>query len=210
MVNRSSHPLKVWFLFWDVAVAVTAWLGAYWLRFESGLIPIYLDQPDFDLCLGGLPLVVLISFVCFRYAGLYDIGRMTRFREEGLAVAKGVALGALLLASIAFALRYKYESRIAFAIFTGLAFFGLLTFRRLTWFAVGRLRAGGYNQSHALIVGTGRLARRTARTFRLSSWMGIQTVAYVEDDPGKVACDRPVVGPLSDLPRLIEELLAKS
>ncbi len=206
MVNRSSQPLKVWFLVWDVAAVVGAWIGAYWLRFEAGLLELYHDQPNFDLCLGNLPLVVLIALVCFRYAGLYDIHRMTRFREEGYAVGKGVALCTLLVATMTFALRYQYESRIAFAIFTGLAFFGLLTLRRLTWFAVGRLRAGGYNQSHALIVGTGRLARRTSRSFTLSSWMGIQTVAYVEDDPGKVPCDRPVVGPIADLPRLIEEL----
>ncbi len=206
MVNRSSQPLKVWFVVGDVLVAVAAWLAAYWLRFEAGLLELYHDQPNFELCLGGMPLVVVLSLACFRYAGLYDIHRMTRFREEGFAIAKGVTLCTLLLASITFALRYQYESRVAFAIFSGLAFFGLIAFRRLTWIAVGRLRAGGYNQSHALIVGTGRLARRTSRTFKLSSWMGIQTVAYVEDEPGKVQCDRPVVGPIADLPRLIEEL----
>ncbi len=206
MVNRSSQPLKVWFIVWDVLVTVCAWLGAYWIRFESELLELYHDQPGFDLCLGSLPLVVLTGLACFRSVGLYDIHRMTRFREEGLAVAKAVALCTLLVASITFAIRSHYESRIAFAIFTALALVGLVTFRRLTWFTVGRLRSGGYNQSHALIVGTGRLARRTARSFQLSSWMGIQTVAYVEDNPGTVACDRPVLGPLADLPRLIEEL----
>ena len=206
MVNRSSQPLKVWFLVGDVLAVVGAWLGAYWLRFESGLLELYHDQPNFDLCLGNLPLVVFLGLVCFRYVGLYDIHRMTRFREEGIAVGKGVALCTLLVAAMTFALRYQYESRIAFAMFAGLSFGLLLSMRRATWIAVGRLRAGGYNQSHALIVGTGRLARRTARSFRLSSWMGIQTVAYVEDDPGKVQCDRPVVGPIADLPQLIEQL----
>ncbi len=206
MVNRSSQPLKVWFLVGDVLAVVGAWLGAYWLRFESGLLELYHDQPNFDLCLGNLPLVVFLGLVCFRYVGLYDIHRMTRFREECFAIGKGVALCTLLVAAMTFALRYQYESRIAFAMFAGLSFGLLLSMRRATWIAVGRLRAGGYNQSHALIVGTGRLARRTARSFRLSSWMGIQTVAYVEDDPGKVQCDRPVVGPIADLPQLIEQL----
>ena len=206
MVNRSSQPLKVWFLVGDVLAVVGAWLGAYWLRFESGLLELYHDQPNFDLCLGNLPLVVFLGLVCFRYVGLYDIHRMTRFREEVFAIGKGVALCTLLVAAMTFALRYQYESRIAFAMFAGLSFGLLLSMRRATWMAVGRLRAGGYNQSHALIVGTGRLARRTARSFRLSSWMGIQTVAYVEDNPGKVQCDRPVVGPIADLPQLIEQL----
>jgi Undecaprenyl-phosphate glucose phosphotransferase len=93
-----------------------------------------------------------------------------------------------------------------------LALFGLLAFaiilfcRRTVWFIVGRLRAQGYNQSHALIVGTGRLARRTARALQQSSWSGIQTVGYVEDNPEKRTPDLPVVGPIVELPQLIEKM----
>src|SRR5262249_54600195 len=57
---------------------------------------------------------------------------------------------------------------------------------------------------HALIVGTGRLARRTARTLSEASWTGIQTVGYVEDDPGKWPTDLPVVGTITQLPELVE------
>jgi Undecaprenyl-phosphate glucose phosphotransferase len=59
------------------------------------------------------------------------------------------------------------------------------------------------NQSHALIVGTGRLARRTARTLSQLNWTGIQTVGYVEDDPGKCPSDIPVVGRIEELPELV-------
>jgi Undecaprenyl-phosphate glucose phosphotransferase len=96
----------------------------------------------------------------------------------------------------------------AFVLFAGLLFVGILFCRRLTWFTIGRLRARGFNQSHALVVGSGRLARRTARSLRKSNWTGIQTVAYVEDDPASHErhCDIPVVGPIDDLPRLVDEL----
>jgi Undecaprenyl-phosphate glucose phosphotransferase len=138
---------------------------------------------------------------------MYDVHRLRRFREEMVAVGKGVALLTLLVMSTNFARRYGYESRMAMAMFAGLTFLGILFCRRLSWTVLGRLRAKGYNQSHALIVGTGRLARRTARSLEEAAWMGIQTVAYVEDDPGKRQphADRPVVGPVADLPRLIEE-----
>jgi Undecaprenyl-phosphate glucose phosphotransferase len=208
MVNRSSQPLRIGFLILDVAVTVMAWLGAYWVRFESGLIPLYFDQPDFSHCVGGLPLVVIMALVCYRHARQYEVHRLTRFREETVAVAKGVILTTLLVATVTFALRYQYESRLAFVLFAGMAFAGILSTRRLTWFTIGRLRAQGFNQSHALIVGTGRLARRTARSLRKSNWTGIQTVAYVEDDPlvHERHCDIPVVGPINALPQLIDEL----
>ena len=208
MVHRSSQPLRLWFLVWDVAVTILAWLGAYWVRFNSGLIPLFHpDHTAFSVCVRALPLLVLVALVCFRHASMYEVHRLTRLREEAASVGKGVALTALLTASIAFALRYQYESRIAYALFAGFSLVGILTARRLTWFAVGRLRAKGYNQSHALVIGTGRLARRTAQSLADASWSGIQTVAYVEDDPAthQKHSDIPVVGPITDLPMLVEK-----
>jgi Undecaprenyl-phosphate glucose phosphotransferase len=208
MVNRTSHLFRVWFLITDVTVTIGAWLLAYFIRFETDWIPLYEPhQPDFALCLSALPILVILALVCYRYARLYDIHRLTRIREETVAVGKGVILATLLVATASFALRYQYESRIAYGLFALLAFVGVLLTRRMSWFAIGRLRARGFNQSHALIVGTGRLARRTAASLQQSSWMGIQTVAFVEENPEalQLHSNLPVVGPLEDLPRLVEE-----
>ena len=40
MIHRSSQLLCVWFLGWDLLLTAAAWLGAYYLRFESGLLPL--------------------------------------------------------------------------------------------------------------------------------------------------------------------------
>ena len=208
MVNRSTHPLQVWFLVVDFSATVAAWLGAYWLRFDSQWIPLIHDhRPEFSLCVGHLPLISILAVVCYRYARLYEVQRLTRFREETVAVAKGTILTALLVATVTFAVRYQYESRIAFALFAVLSFTFVLAARRLSWFVLGRLRSMGFNQSHALIVGTGRLARRAAASLQRSAWMGIQTVAFVEDDPAakQKHASIPVVGPIDELPRLVEE-----
>jgi Undecaprenyl-phosphate glucose phosphotransferase len=208
MVNRSSQSLRLWFLVLDVAALIAAWFFAYWVRFESEWIPLLHDhRPDFGQCVRGLPLVVILGLACCRHARLYEVHRLTRFREEAVAVAKGAVLTTLLTALVAFALRYEYESRITFALFAASSFVCVLGARRFTWFAIGRLRARGINQSHALIVGTGRLARRTARTLKATSWTGIQTVAYVEDTPDahQRHCDIPVIGPIADLPNLVEQ-----
>ena len=205
MVKRSSQPLTVWFLIWDVTATAAAWVGAYYLRFDTGIPLVNNHQPDFTLCVANLPLIIILALVSYRLFGLYDVHRMRRVREELAAIAKGVALLALLVMSTNFARQYQYESRLAMAFFAGASFLGVALTRRVSWAILGRLRARGYNQSHALIVGAGRLGRRTARSLEQAAWMGIQTVAYVDDDPDHTHADRPVVGPIDDLPRLVNE-----
>ena len=74
----------------------------------------------------------------------------------------------------------------------------------MSWVAVRRLRARGVNQSHALVVGTGRLARRTVRTLQAINWSGIRPIGYVEDESHRgPAADLPVVGTLAELPDLV-------
>jgi len=207
-LKRSAHPLQIWFLVTDVAATVAAWLAAYYVRFDTDWIPLVEPHvPDFGLCLQALPIVVILSLICYRHAKQYEVHRLTRIREETVAVGKGVVLATLLVATAAFALRYPYESRVAYALFAILAFVGILGVRRLSWFAIGRLRARGFNQSHALIVGTGRLARRTAASLQRSAWMGIQTVAYVEDYPEAVQSQAslPVIGPIAELAHLVKQ-----
>jgi exopolysaccharide biosynthesis polyprenyl glycosylphosphotransferase len=67
------------------------------------------------------------------------------------------------------------------------------------------MRRRGYNQSFAIIVGTGRVARKTAKALRHASWMGIKNIGYVEDRTTKFTSDLDILGTTADLPRLIEK-----
>src|SRR5207249_315336 len=40
MIRQKSQILCAWFLVWDLGMTVLAWLVAYYIRFESGLIPL--------------------------------------------------------------------------------------------------------------------------------------------------------------------------
>jgi Undecaprenyl-phosphate glucose phosphotransferase len=204
MIRRSSQPLAVWFVTCDLALTALAWVGAYHLRF-GGWLPVTKDQPDFTLCLRNLPLVLILAAVAYRLAGQYLVHRLRRFREEMAAVAKGAALLSLLVMATTFYRHDPYESRGIMALFTALTAGSMLTARRLTWGAVRRLRSRGYNQSHALIVGTGRVARKTARALRSAGWMGLRTVGFVEDGPSRWASDLTVLGTTADLPVLVDK-----
>jgi Undecaprenyl-phosphate glucose phosphotransferase len=205
MIRRTSQLLCVWFLCWDLVLTAVSWVGAYYLRFESGWVPIHKDTPDVALCWDTLPLVMLLAAFAYRLTGQYTIHRLRRLREEAVSVVKGTALMSLLVVAATFGLHHAYESRATLVLFTALTALSILTVRRLSWTAIRWLRSRGYNQTHSVIVGTGRVARKTARALRAASWMGIRNVGFVEDQPTRWTTDLDILGTTADLPRLIEQ-----
>jgi Undecaprenyl-phosphate glucose phosphotransferase len=205
MIKRNSQILCVWFFACDLTMTGLAWVGAYVVRFEWALLPVTKDTPDFAFCLRNLPLVLLLSSVAYRMIGQYVVHRLRRLREELVSVVKGTALMVLLVVAATFGLQDRYESRMAMLIFFVLSAGLTFTARRLTWALVQFLRQRGYNQTHAIIVGTGRVARKTARALRLASWMGIKNLGFVEDQPSRWTDDLDVLGTTADLPVLIEK-----
>jgi FlaA1/EpsC-like NDP-sugar epimerase len=205
MIKRKSQILILWFFFWDLSLTAAAWVGAYVVRFNSGLFEVVKDTPDMALCLNNIPLVLLVSAVAYRLTGQYGIHRFRRLREEFASVLRGVALMGLFVVATTFGLQDRYESRATFLIFFGLTMAAILTARRLTWAGVRWLRMRGYNQTQGIIVGTGRVARKAARSLRVTTWLGIKNIGFVEDQPTRWTSDLDILGTTADLPRLIDK-----
>lgn len=205
MIRRTSQPFVVWFHLTDLGCTALAWVGAYHLRF-SGWLPVTKPQPELLLYLQSLPLTLLLAMAAFHFAGQYRIHRLRRFREELIAVLKGSALLSLFILATRFYQHEQYESRVAMAMFTILTPVSILMARRISWNILKSLRRRGYNQTNALIVGTGRVARKTARALRRASWMGIRTLGFIEDQPNRWCSDLNVVGTTKD----IAEIVAKN
>ncbi len=207
MLRRTRQELVFWFIVGDLAATAAAWLAAYWLRFASGLFPIDAAEgvPPFAWYLRSLPLLLLVAWAAYRFGGMYEVHRLWRFREELTAVFRGVGLMALAAMAASFAQRHYYESRLGMVLFVGLSLLGIVGGRRLAWGVVRQLRQRGINQSHALIVGSGRLARRTATVLRAVPWSGIQPLGYVDDEPPRApVLDLPLLGGIDQLPELVQ------
>lgn len=205
MLKRSSQALGVWFLTSDVLLTGGAWLAAYYLRFASGWIPVTKETPDSALCWQNLPLVALLAAVAFQLTGQYTIHRLRRFREELLGVFKGTILLSLLVLATTFYRQDHYDSRATMLLFSGITAVSVLMGRRISWFIIRSLRRWGYNESRCIIVGTGRVARKTAWALRHASWMGIRNLGFVEDQPNRWTEDLDILGTTAELPKLIEK-----
>jgi Undecaprenyl-phosphate glucose phosphotransferase len=205
MLKHRSQVLVAWFLVWDLLLTGAAWVGAYLLRFEADLIPVTKAPPAESQCLANLPLVLLLAVGAYQITGQYAIHRLRRLREEVVCVVKGTALLSLLVVAATFLRHDTYESRATLVLFSGLTVAGLLAGRRLSWAAIRTLRSHGYNQSYSLIVGAGRVARKTERALRHASWMGIKNVGFVDEKASRLFDDLDVLGGFADLPDLISK-----
>ncbi len=205
MINRNRQLLCAWFASWDLLLTAAAWVGAYYLRFSSGWLPVTKSPPEFDLCLRNLPLVLVLAAVSYHVAGQYRIHRLRRFREEIVSVTRGTVLMTLLVVGGIFSVHSPYESRATLVLFGSLATCAVLAARRCTWFGIRALRKRGFNNSLAILVGTGRVARNTSSALRRASWMGIKVLGHVEDQQLRWTEDLNILGTTADLPQLIEK-----
>ncbi len=203
MIKHRSQALVAWFLFWDLLLTGAAWVGAYYLRFDAALIPVTKKAPDESQCWDNLPLVLLLALAAYRLTDQYTIHRLRRLREEVVGVVKGTALLSLLVVAATFLRHDPYESRATLLLFSALTVVGLLAGRRLSWAAIRTLRSHGYNQSFSLIVGAGRVARKTERALRHAHWMGIKNVGFVDEAASRLCDDLDVLGGFAELPDLI-------
>jgi len=205
MIPRVSQTVLWGLVACDGVLAAVAWGLAYQLRACGWPIPLFHEPPSKDLCWRLMPGVVVLALVAFRFAGLYEVHRLRRFREELAGALKGSILTILFVLALLFFTKQEYDSRLT------LGYFGLLLLalvfvgRRMAWSLMRFLRRRGYNTIPVVIVGTGRTARRLARSLLRHRWTGLRLYGYIEDKPSRWTSDLHIVGGIADLPHLVQE-----
>jgi Undecaprenyl-phosphate glucose phosphotransferase len=185
MVPSNRQLLILLFLFCDLALV-------------AGLILLGLPES----ARAHLWACVSLAALCFAFFRLYSLHRLRRASEELTALIKAMGLWLLLLLILDLG---EIGSRWFLASFVTATTLILFGFRRLWWLIIGSLRAQGYNPTPVVIVGTGRVARRTARAIHHAGWTGMHVFGFIEDEPTQWVSDLPIVGQIADLPRLILE-----
>lgn len=203
MYRRHGDKLSLVFLACDLAVTSGAWIGAYWVRFTFWPSPE--GVPPFSEMLKPLLGVLLLAAVAYRVCGLYEIHRLRQLPRELGTILRAAGLLFLLVITLTFYSQEHYKSRLALGTFLGLDVLGLVAARRGLWVGLKFFRNRGLNYGRAVVIGTGRTARRLAQTLQENTWTGLELVGFVDEPERAAPAPGPLLGQLADLPQIVAD-----
>lgn len=186
MLKRYSQFLESVMLLVDLLVIAASWIGAYYLRFYGGPIPVYRGTPSIRPYLFLLALVIVVWGVAFKAFGLYRPRRISSRLAEVRDIAKASTLAVLILVALTFFLKQFEFSRVVILYFWVFSIVSVSlvrgSFRELLRF----MRRKGYNLRHVLIVGEGALASKLVERIEASPELGLRIVGLLAGDPTMV------------------------
>src|SRR6266540_66988 len=75
MVRRYNRLLVAFYVVTDALLAIWAFVLAYGIRFESGLIPVTRGYPPLEQYLRVLPFIAVLTPLAFQLQGVYRLRR---------------------------------------------------------------------------------------------------------------------------------------
>ena len=196
MVKRHNRLLVAFHVVTDALLGMAAFVLAYVLRFESGLIPITRGYPPFEQYINVLPFVALIVPLGFHFQGLYRLRRGRSRIDDFFNVLVGSIFAVVLgiVATLYFQAYYATQaqrdvgafevSRAVWGIFLvcNIAL-GYLS-RKFIREALERRWMQGIGVRKVLIAGAGDLGRVVADRILEHRELGYQIIGFVDDKAG--------------------------
>jgi Undecaprenyl-phosphate glucose phosphotransferase len=196
MVKRHNRLLVAFHVAADAGLGMLAFVLAYLLRFETGLIAITRGQPPIEQYLNVLPFVALIVPLGFHFQGLYRLRRGRSRIDDFFNVLVGSIFAVVLgvVATLYFQAYYATDqqrdvgafevSRIVWGMFLVINIaFGYLS-RKFIREALERRWLAGIGLRKILIAGAGDLGRVVADRILEHRELGYQIVGFVDDKAG--------------------------
>ena len=196
MVRRHNRLLVAFYVLSDAALGLAAFVLAYVIRFETGLIPVTKGYPPFSQYVNVLPFIGVLVPFAFHVQGLYRLRRGRSRVDDFFAVFVGSILAVVfgIVATLYFQAYYvpdelkdrgAYEvSQIVWALFLLLNVMLTYASRELVREALERRWRAGIGLKRILIAGGGELGRLVADKILEHRELGYQIVGFVDDRAG--------------------------
>ncbi len=206
---KKIHPLILTGLAGsDVLMTIASWLIAYYIRFQTDLIPITKGVPSFWIYWELMAPILILWVIIFHVCGLYHARRGSSLADEFVSIFQAITFGTIMLGTLNFFYRQYSYSRLVFLYFWAINIFTVGLSRSLLRDLIAYARSKGYNLRHILIAGAGNLGRELAQRANTYTELGLNVIGFVDDDPhkiGKTIEGSRVLGHLDHIPRLIQE-----
>jgi Undecaprenyl-phosphate glucose phosphotransferase len=196
MVRRYNRLLVVFYVVTDALLASWAFVLAYGIRFESGLVPVTKGYPPIEQYLRLLPFVAILTPLAYQLQGVYRLRRGRSRVDDFFAVFIGSILAVVfgVLSTLYVQAYYvsdsarangEYQvSQLVWAMFlvlnVGLTYAsreGVREFLERRWRA-------GIGLKRVLIAGASDLGRMVADRILQHRELGFQVVGFIDDRAG--------------------------
>jgi len=196
VVRRYNRLLVALYIASDALLAVWAFVFAYGIRFESGLIPVMHGYPPIEQYLHIAPIVAIVTPLAFQLQGIYRLRRGRSRVDDFFAVLIGSILAVVFgvmsttyisvyYSSAAEKAQGAYEvSQIVWGIFLVLNVLFTYCSREAVRGLLERRWRAGVGLKRILIAGAGDLGRMVADRVLQHREFGFQVVGFVDDRAG--------------------------
>lgn len=194
----------------EIVLLSLAWLFAYYLRFYSGIIPVYKGIPDFQPYFQLLLPIWIIWGVVFKTYGLYRSMRVVNFFNEFSRIFKASVLALVIFITLTYfwgEKEFQY-SRLVFLYFWIIQLLFIVSFRALFRKILKILRKKGYNLREIIIVGAGELGQDLVKRIKEHPEFGLKIVGFLtrdEEKLGKKIEGIDVIGKYEDIQKILSE-----
>ena len=193
VVRRHNRLLVALYVISDALLAMWAFILAYGIRFDSGLIPVLRGYPPLEQYLNLLPFVALLTPFAFWLQGVYRLRRGRSRVDDFFAVLIGSILavvfsvlstlyvGAYYASDAARAQGAYQVSQIVWGLFLALTVMFTYASRETVRELLERRWRAGIGLKRILIAGAGDLGRMVADRMLQHRELGYQVVGFVDD-----------------------------
>ncbi len=183
-----------------------SFLSAYWVRFLSGLVPVFYGVPPVRHYTRALAIVTLIFLLVLQTYNVYSSKKRFSFIDEFSALAKATTVSMLILMAVTFLYReFSYSRGVLLGgwvmVFISMSFFRLLMANFELW-----LRQARGENLKTLIIGTDETARRVIKNIYHNPRWGYELIGLISGNgkaQDKYVMGLPVLGNLDKLPVIL-------
>ncbi len=216
---RRTRELIAFHVTLDALIGMAAFVLAYVVRFETGLLPIPKGQPPLEQYLAIMPFIGFLIPIAYQLQGAYRLSRSRTRVDDFFAVFIGtlltVVLGLLgtLYMQVYFASPTAraagiYEiSRLVWIHFIFLNIIGTYGARSLVRSYLASRYKSGLGLQRVLLAGTGDLAKHVADRFIQHIELGYKIIGFIDDTDQEDHLGYrglPLLGKLADAETLIK------
>ncbi|MNW42494.1 UDP-glucose:undecaprenyl-phosphate glucose-1-phosphate transferase [compost metagenome] len=210
MIRRNQRFLTQLYILADFAVIQLSFLIAWFLKFESGLIPY--EQPLPIEVYGGWSLIYgTITVSIGIMIGLYTTTRKKRYVDDLMKILQTHVVGLFVLLSVMFFVKEINISRAYLAIYMVANVLLILCYRYYVKKVLKAVRQKGYNKQFVLILGAGTLGKTFYANLQQYPDLGYEVIGFLDDkrtwSDEEEDLYQPILGTLGDLEATLKRLM---